>query len=437
MANTRIYDYIIVGTGPGGATIAKELTSQSKKVLIIEYGPRVSKTGFINIAQLSDEKYSEEGIQIGRARLLGGSSYIAMGNAVNPPPSILQEWGIDLTTELESAQKDLRVTPMPFDLMGEGTKRINEAATSLGYEMKQTPKCVDFSKCTACSLCMFGCPQSAKWTAVEFIDEAVSNGAKLTVNTEITEITQKKGMVTGVIGKSQGQRVEFNAHNVILSAGALETPRILQNSGIEEAGRGLSLDVFQATYGYTKDYGMKNEIILAAFIDNLINEKGFFTAPYMYVPFYVAQSSKEGRFSRSWFNIARTYVEGLRIDTSRLLGLMTKIRDDSTGIVLPDGTIHKTLTENDRAKLEEAHEINKEILVAAGASPESVFKTRYESGHPACTAAIGRVVDINQETEISGLYVGDASAFPSPLGIPPILTIVALSKRLAKHLTNK
>jgi len=284
---------------------------------------------------------------------------------------------------------------------------------------------------------MFGCPNDAKWTAVEFIDKAVSEGANLMLNTEIIKVTQKNGMVTGVIGKRQGQRIEFNAHNVILSAGALETPRILQRSGIEEAGKGLSLDVFQATYGYTKDYGMKNEIIMATYIDKLINKKGFFTAPYMYIPFYVAQSSKEGRFSRSWFNIARTYIEGLRIDTSKLLGLMTKIRDESTGDVLPDGTIHKTLTENDRAKLEEAHEINKEILVAAGVSPESVFKTRYESGHPACTAAIGRVVDMNQETEVCGLYVGDASVFPSPLGIPPILTIVSLSKRLAKHLLDK
>lgn len=137
------------------------------------------------------------------------------------------------------------------------------------------------------------------------------------------------------------------------------------------------------------------------------------------MPFYIAQSSKEGRFSRSWFNIARTYIEGLRVDTGRLLGLMTKIRDESTGRVLPDGTIHKDLVEEDRVKLEEAHIINKEILVEAEASTESVFKTSYESGHPACIAAIGRVVNINQETEVNGLYVADASVFPSPLGMPP------------------
>jgi choline dehydrogenase-like flavoprotein len=60
----------------------------------------------------------------------------------------------------------------------------------------------------------------------------------------------------------------------------------------------------------------------------------------------------------------------------------------------------------------------------------------YEAGHPCCTAAIGEVVDENQQTQLAGLYVSDAGVFPSPLGMPPILTIVALSKRLAAHLLS-
>ena len=54
--------------------------------------------------------------------------------------------------------------------------------------------------------------------------------------------------------------------------------------------------------------------------------------------------------------------------------------------------------------------------------------------HPGGTAAIGEVVNANLETEISNLYVCDASVLPTAPGLPPILTIIALAKRLAKSL---
>jgi len=172
LSQNKIYDYIVVGTGPGGATVASELASQEKNIIIIEYGPRQTSTGFTNSSKMYDERHSLEGIPIGRARVLGGSSFVAMGNAVTPPPGIIKEWGLDLSEELESARQDLNVNPMPVDLMGPGTKRISKGASSIGYEMKQTPKSVDFSKCTSCSMCMFGCPQGAKWTSLDYIDEA-------------------------------------------------------------------------------------------------------------------------------------------------------------------------------------------------------------------------------------------------------------------------
>jgi choline dehydrogenase-like flavoprotein len=47
------------------------------------------------------------------------------------------------------------------------------------------------------------------------------------------------------------------------------------------------------------------------------------------------------------------------------------------------------------------------------------------------------VVDSNLETEIPNLFVCDASVLPISPGKPPILTILALSKRLADYLKNK
>jgi choline dehydrogenase-like flavoprotein len=155
----------------------------------------------------------------------------------------------------------------------------------------------------------------------------------------------------------------------------------------------------------------------------------------MYLPMLAAMYSKNQRsIQMNLFNKVRLFLESTHINTKRLLGIMNKIRDERTGQVMRDGRMLKTVTERDKAKLDEAHEINKQILTAAGAKPETIFRTTYESGHPACTAAIGEIIDRNQESQIKGLFVSDASAFPTPLGMPPILTIVALSKRLANHL---
>jgi NAD-dependent dihydropyrimidine dehydrogenase PreA subunit len=135
---------------------------------MVEYGPRFNKTGFLRTARkayLGRDKQpvrSDGGVLMGRGRVLGGSSYVAMGNAVTPPAGILQEWGIDLEEEITEAQRDMRVTVMPEQFMGPGTRAINSGAAKLGWEMKPTPKCVDFSKCRKCGLCMFGCPTGAK-----------------------------------------------------------------------------------------------------------------------------------------------------------------------------------------------------------------------------------------------------------------------------------
>jgi choline dehydrogenase-like flavoprotein len=443
MVNIRNrYDCIVVGTGPGGGPVARELAKNRRSVLIVEYGPKLNKTGFWNVAPkafLDKSKkafHSDGDIWFGRVRVLGGGSFVAMGNAASPPEKILNKWGLDLSTELQWARKFLRVNPMPEEFMGEGTKLINKAALSLGWEMKPTPKCVDFEKCTRCSFCMFGCPSGAKWSSVESIEEAISCGADLLLETEVTHILHANGRVKGISAIHNNEKITVEAVRVILSAGALSTPVILQRSGIP-AGKGLAGDIFQTTYGYHPEVGMKGEIILATYLESVIEEKELFPAPYMYHP-YIVQRDIDGGYPEKLGKLqqAKILMKSKKVDTSRLIGMMTKIRDERTGEVHGDGSIAKQLTPHDRAKLEEAHQINKKIMIAAGVKPESIFTGVYESGHPCCTAAIGEVVDKNQETDITGLYVSDASVFPSPLGIPPILTIVALSKRLANHLIS-
>lgn len=441
MILNKEYDYIIVGSGPGGATVAKEIAQENSNLLILETGPHLKETGFLKVAPKAFEENaknplrSDGNIYFSRARILGGSSYVAMGNAPTPPEKVFNEWGIDLSSELEWARNELRVTQMPKEFMGEATNRINRAAASLGWEMEPTPKSVDFSKCKKCGLCMYGCPTDAKWTSLEFIDAAVKNGADLMLETEVTQVLHKNASTQGVSAVYKGEQITIKGKVVIISAGGLGTPIILQNSGISDAGKGLAGDVFQTTYGFTDNIGMQREIILATYIEQLLEEKELFTAPYMYNAFLVKRDMDGGYPKKMGkFQQVKMILESQAIDTKHLIGMMTKIRDEMNGVVHNNGNISKQLTKNDKAKLDEAYKINRKILIAAGSKTDSIFTGIYESGHPCCTAAIGKIVDEHQETKIKNLFVSDASVFPSPLGMPPILTIVALSKRLSNYL---
>ena len=116
------------------------------------------------------------------------------------------------------------------------------------------------------------------------------------------------------------------------------------------------------------------------------------------------------------------------------MGLMVKIRDERSGIVHADGTISKPVTQKDQARLERGVNIAKEILVQAGAKENSFMISKPQGAHPGGTAAIGEIVNHRLETEVENLFVCDASVLPVAPGLPPILTIVALGKWLAKSL---
>ncbi len=47
------YDVIVIGSGPGGATVAKDLTDKGKKVLILEWGSNTPVKGSLALVQLN------------------------------------------------------------------------------------------------------------------------------------------------------------------------------------------------------------------------------------------------------------------------------------------------------------------------------------------------------------------------------------------------
>jgi choline dehydrogenase-like flavoprotein len=117
-----------------------------------------------------------------------------------------------------------------------------------------------------------------------------------------------------------------------------------------------------------------------------------------------------------------------------MLGVMIKIKDDLSGGITLDGEISKPMTEGDQFRMNHGFIVARQILVRAGADPDSIFITPLRGTHPSGTVRIGQMLDGNLQTEVKGLYVCDASTFPEALDRPTVLTILSLGKRLAAHL---
>ena len=119
-----------------------------------------------------------------------------------------------------------------------------------------------------------------------------------------------------------------------------------------------------------------------------------------------------------------------------ILGIMIKIADEGSGKVRED-YIEKYSTAKDVSLLAKGSAAAGAILKEAGVDPNTLTSTIARGAHPGGTAAIGDVVNKNLETEISGLFVADASVFPKAPGAPPVLTIIALARRLARYIENE
>jgi len=421
------YEFVVVGSGAGGVTLARELSNRGKEVLVIERGSEDQEIGSLqasfdvfDVNRFRVPKKSNEGVILWRALIPGGSTVVSCGNSTPCLEEELADLGINLEGEFAEVEEDTKSSPTEERLLSEGSRKIREAAQDLGYSMEPMPKFVDSVNCRKCGQCVFGCIRGAKWTALEYLDEAVEDGARVLYNTLIEEVLVDNARVKGVVGVGPEGKSEILADTVVLSAGGLGTPVILQNSGIEESGSGLFVDLLVNTYGVTEGVSQTHEPTMTLVDHEFHGDKRFILSPFI----------NSSRMIRS----IEAGPKEMTRSSRGLLGVMTKTADDPVGRVFPDGTVSKPVTEDDWSRLNEGASLAKKILIEAGADSKTIRVSNPQGAHPGGTAAIGEIVDEDLQTEIDGLFVCDGSVLPNAPGMPPIVTICALAKRLAKTL---
>ena len=120
-----------------------------------------------------------------------------------------------------------------------------------------------------------------------------------------------------------------------------------------------------------------------------------------------------------------------------ILSLMIKLADTSSGHI-SGNKVFKTLTYEDTETLKTAVDLCVDILSRMGIKKNEMFFGTVNAGHP------GGMFPLTSEDTITlhprglpaNLYISDATLLPRSLGNPPILTIMALAKRVAKVISD-
>jgi len=77
---------------------------------------------------------------------------------------------------------------------GSAARTIMASPRDLGLDWNPLDKRIRPDKCKAnCGKCGLGCEEGAKWTAKEYVDDAVEHGAELLVRTKLDRVLTESG----------------------------------------------------------------------------------------------------------------------------------------------------------------------------------------------------------------------------------------------------
>jgi choline dehydrogenase-like flavoprotein len=423
---------IVIGSGAGGATAARELQG-SFNVTVIEAGGSFRPFAF-NLRMIEALRYTgmifdermigllfppmkvrktPDGTVIVNGNCIGGTTTLSAGNAIRADGS-LKKLGIDLDREFEEIYREIPTTTDHRRLWSKTTCQLFDIADEMGLAPVPIPKFGNYSRCVNCGKCVLGCSRGAKWDSRVYLKEACAHGAKLISKWLVENVVIKSGRATGVFARRGLRRRFYPADLIVIAAGGLGTPMILENSGIKCEQR-LFVDHVLTVAAEWKNCRQSNEISMPF----VVQKEHFIISPYFdHLSFF---------FNRKW-----------RHASQDILGIMIKLADENEGGI-ENGRINKVLSKKDEERLRHGAAICCEMLMKLGIEEKNIFLGTVNAGHP---GGMFPLTEQEAETFHNGklpenLYVADASLFPTSLGNPPILTIIAMAKRVCSIMKAK
>jgi choline dehydrogenase-like flavoprotein len=474
-------DVVVIGSGAGGAVTAAELAENGLDVIVLEEGGHHRTQEFDANAGAAVRKLYRDGgaqmalgvppITFAEGRCIGGSTVVNGGMTWRTPDKILERWrredAVEGTQDLERhfqrVERFISAAHQDPWTIGRDNELLREGAEKKAW--KVIPNIRNQVHCAGTNNCAFGCPTGAKRsTLVTYVPRALTFGARVLADCRVERVLLEGKRAVGVVGHVNDERATrfvVRAKTVVVSAGAVQTPALLQRSGVRSPsgaiGHGLTLHpnakvaaIFDETVEGWK--GVHQGYQVREFQD-----EGYLFAAVNIPPSMLAMSLAK------WGPPLREVMEAY--DRTVIAGVL--VEDTTTGRVRDvagRAVATYALTDLDAQRLVRGVALVSELMFAAGArkvvlpfegvndllGPDDVRKLfdrpiprsamEVVTVHVMGTARMGEdrtrhVTDsYGRVHDADGLVISDASLFPSPIGVNPMETIMALATRNAERL---
>lgn len=496
-------DVVVIGSGAGGAVAAARFAESGREVVIIEQGDWLQAPDFTDDeAELVPRLYADQALRTtidGSVSLLQGGA-VGGGTTVNwmlmlrPSDRVLDEWsrlGItgfapgDLGPHLDRVEDEVHARMTPVDAHSPSNLALLRGARELGWRASAAR--INAADCVRAGTCSLGCRYDAKQGGLlTYLPRALAAGARLLANAEVHRIERierdrgsgtppRKRVTASVIDPvSQDLRgtIMVDAPIVVLAAGAVGTPVLLEKSGLGGGGVGryLWLHPTTAVMGRYPDTtyplaGIPQTALCDEFLHRDGHGHGFWIeCPALQPALAAAALPGFGPSHRDAMQqLAHTVAFIVLVrDGSGSDRSMGSVRVDRRGHT----RIRYAMTAADRTNARLGTEAAARLHFAAGAkdvlslhtppvhvtsapgvaalrdAPVAPNRSTWFSAHVNGTCRLGSspatsgVTPDCERHGVRGLYVCDGSLLPTPLGVNPQETIMAMSSLMAERLVR-
>lgn len=489
------YDIVIIGSGAGGGTVAKELSPLCRngtRIALLEWGGCFEKKDNTRREIEMAQKYyfdfggfqtTSQDLTLAFAKAVGGSTTVYTGTSLTAPQDVFDRWNVpnidlcDLKPRYEKYIHENNVHQNSENELNENNTLFRDACQKLGWSVHQFP--VNTKGCMGLGTCNLGCAVHAKQgTAYVQIPEAVKNGVDLIPFCRALKI-EDHDVVAEVLPAEHGLKpsplapgpYRFRAKKIVVCGGAMNSaPLFLRSFGdakLPALGRYFTCHPALILVGeHPRQITNITGHPKSFYCDEFHHPERFLLETCLYYPFTLSKNltgfgPEVDELMAHFRHLQMILV--LAIDEAEKHNRVTIDRHG-------DPVVHYTFSDSTKHSLLQAIRASAKIFFAAGARrvhapsaknffinqndtdkiDELITEKQFKLGQISISAAHlmgGCRMGEDPKTSVTDswgkvhgfedLYVADSSLFPAASEVNPYLTIMALADRVAEGIRRE